>query len=116
MLQRRSVDQETCGSIRQETNHRTNHTTAAKKRHIEVSERKPKINWPKASEAGKYRQFDDTMSEVISNLRENPEWSNMESSYHPLCMTSRQANFVHKVIIIVAVTTQNIKKQLNNLK
>ena len=42
VLQRRSVDQETCGSIRQETNHRTNHTTAAKKRHIEVSERKPK--------------------------------------------------------------------------
>ena len=50
------------------------HTTAVKGKKMEVPDKKPKINWPKASEAEKYRQFDDTMSVVVANLRGNPEW------------------------------------------
>ena len=39
-----------------------------------MAEKKPKINWPKASETEKYRKFDDTMAKVVSNLRGKPEW------------------------------------------
>ena len=73
--QRRSADdQETRGSIRQESNHSPNHTTAVRQKQPEVSEKKPKINWPKACETEKYRQFDDTMSVVVAGLRGKPEW------------------------------------------
>ena len=47
------------------------HTAAGTERvQMDVEEKKPKINWPRASEAVKYRQFDDTMSEAVSRLRE----------------------------------------------
>ena len=72
--QRRSSDQETCGSVRQDENHSTDHTTATRQKVIEVPDKKPKISWPKANEAEKYRQFDESMSMVIANLRGNPEW------------------------------------------
>ena len=73
--QRRSLEQEARGSIHQEPNHSMSHTTAGKAQVPEgVAERKPKINWPKANEAVKYRQFDDTMAEVVSKLRGKPEW------------------------------------------
>jgi len=73
--QRRSLDLQTSGSTQQEPNHSLGHTTAGKDRvQVEVAEKKPKINWPKASDTVKYRQFDETMSEVVSRLRGKPEW------------------------------------------
>ena len=41
---------------------------------MKVADKKPKINWPKASETVKFRQFDETMSVAVSRLRGKPEW------------------------------------------
>ena len=73
--QRRSPDRQTSGSTQQETNHSVSQTAAGTDRvQMEVAEKKPKINWPRASDTVKYRQFDDTMSEAVSRLRGKPEW------------------------------------------
>ena len=73
--QRRSSDRQTSGSTHQEPNHSMSQTEAGtEEAQTGVEERKPKINWPKGSEAVKYKQFDATMSEVVSRLRGKPEW------------------------------------------
>jgi hypothetical protein len=73
--QRRSSDRQTSGSTHQESNHSMSRTAAGtEEAQTGVAERKPKINWPKGSEAVKYKQFDATMSEVVSRLRGKPEW------------------------------------------
>ena len=73
--QRRSSDRQTGGSTQQESNHSVSHTAAGTDRaQMKVADKKPKINWPKASETAKFRQFDETMSVAVSRLRGKPEW------------------------------------------
>ena len=73
--QRRSSDHQTGGSTHQESNHSVSHTAAGTDRaQMKVADKKPKINWPKASETVKFRQFDETMWVAVSRLRGKPEW------------------------------------------